>query len=317
MQLLRVILSFTLLPLVLIIVGLHHHISHFLPASAGETDEAPPHPFNVQPSSPLSIHTPPIIYSNDTSNNKKFTLASFFQKDGPRLCEREEIIHGQWKSVALKRRPYIMPVVELQCRDIVTQKTKPYMYHEWVPDTAPSCELTPWHKVLFCKILKKATILIVGDSLSFEHYTSLVELTGSHLHHGLGHQSKFLNMNIDSPVCNGHVRVTHRRDERLLNLSASLLDREPDFFPQVLVLNRGAHYANDTVLLENIRENLKYVKIWLNECDDLGIKCHFFWRTTTPGHPQCQLYDGPVNNLTQMEEWVGSYSYAEKMTKYQ
>jgi hypothetical protein len=243
------------------------------------------------------------------------------------LCNREQIIQGQWREKELKEGPpYVTPTVHLRCYPTEHYTKRPYKTYEWMPDEATSrsgssskktCDMTPWSQSRFCRIMRYGTILIAGDSLSWEHYASLVQLNGLHTHQNYQHQSNLLHMNIGQTVCNGMTRIVYRRDDRLTNLSGALLQRDPDFFPTVLVLNRGAHYANDTVLLDNLRMNLGYVRQWLRQCENLEIKCHFFWRTTVPGHPNCTQNDVPNNNLEEMEARVTKFPYEGKMINYQ
>lgn len=235
------------------------------------------------------------------------------------LCEREQVIQGQWERTELDAPPYITPTVHLRCFADEVYKQKPYISYDWKPDAVKEklCDFTPWSVSRFCKVMHKATILIVGDSLSWEHYASLIQLLGGKTRQGYQHQSKYLNMTISQPVCNNQVRVSYRRDDRLQNLAGALLERPPKYFPEVLVLNRGAHYASDEDLLQNLRTNLGYVKTWLKQCDFYEFKCHFFWRTTVPGHPDCGSFKAPNNNLTEMEQHIANYPYDEKMTNYQ
>lgn len=50
--------------------------------------------------------------------------------------------------------------------------------------------------MLFCRLLVDATVMIVGDSLSWEHYMIMVRLLGLETHHGFQQQSRFFRTNI-------------------------------------------------------------------------------------------------------------------------
>jgi hypothetical protein len=39
------------------------------------------------------------------------------------------------------------------------------------------------------------------------------------------------------------------------------------------------------------------------------MKCHFFWRTSVPGHPECGTFPKPVNDLALMEERVANLAF--------
>jgi hypothetical protein len=45
-------------------------------------------------------------------------------------------------------------------------------------DDDESCGFTDWPPGLFCRLLQSATMAIVDDSLSWEHYASLIQLLG-------------------------------------------------------------------------------------------------------------------------------------------
>jgi hypothetical protein len=238
------------------------------------------------------------------------------------LCRRDEIIDGRWVPERLDRPPYIPTVVHLRCYPRSSfYSEKGWNSYRWVPFNSETgegdqCDFGKWRQETYCAVLKHATVMIAGDSLSWEHYASLVQLLGVHTHQGYQHQSRELRTNIGQAVCSGKSRVVYRRDDRLTQLHHALLENETSI-PQVLVLNRGAHYDNDTVLMENLRANFAVVEKWQDRCDELGIKCHFFWRTSVPGHPECWNDTKPVNDKAAMEARIGNLSlYDEKKIKY-
>jgi hypothetical protein len=213
--------------------------------------------------------------------------------------------------------------------------------------TAAGCDWTPWSWPLSCQLLSHATVLIVGDSLSWEQYSSLVQLHpgGTRtIRQGYQHQSRYLQQNIVQTVCGtgtgasnnptedptgggatgggGSVRLVYRRDDHLEFLQQAIADD----FPTVLILNRGAHYVNDTHHVQQLRHVvLPIVQEWWNTCRTVyGIQCHFFWRTSVPGHPGCALpssssassssssytprFTSPINNRSTMEALVANVS---------
>ena len=235
-------------------------------------------------------------------------------------CKRDQIINGRWVPDLMKRPPYVTPTVHLRCYPAdFFKKNEPWETWKWLPYDADEssdkpCKLAEWSSSGFCDLMRGATVSIVGDSLSWEHYSSLVQLNGLQTHQGYQHQSRELHMNIAQSVCNGHTRIVYRRDDKLLNLTDSV----ESTFQTVLVLNRGAHYVNDTELLTHIRHNLEEVEKWLKTCHDTyQMKCHFFWRTSVPGHPDCGNFTKPVNDIKLMESRVADLSfYNERSIKF-
>lgn len=179
-----------------------------------------------------------------------------------------------------------------------------------------------------------AHILIVGDSLSWEHYSSLVQLLGVSTHQGFQHQSKAFQEPIGQAVCRGRTKVWFLRDDRLQNLHTVLappphtqsqaLDSNHNEYtagliPNILVLNRGAHYVNDTVLLDDLRsKTFPAVQRWLQHCQTIygPQHCHFLWRTSVPGHAKCDeafthgknqtttFFQKPISRLATAEAYV-------------
>jgi hypothetical protein len=97
---------------------------------------------------------------------------------------------------------------------------------------------------MFCALAKYATVMIVGDSLSWEHYVSLAQLLRVRSVYGYMHYSKNLGANVGHAVCGGTSRLVYRRDDDLTSIRHALFENLTHI-PQVLVLNRGAHYVKD------------------------------------------------------------------------
>jgi hypothetical protein len=276
--------------------------------------------------------------SQDTTASKldiPSTNDNFNSSNDTQLCRRDEVVHGKWVHSVTKKPPYITPTVHLRCyhRDRYYDTDNGWSTWKWQPDNkdAGTCTFVPFFdSKKFCQLMDHAVISIVGDSLSWEHYSSLVQLNGIRTHQTFQHQSHELLTNIYQPVCNGRTKVVYRYDDRLQNLTASLKDN----FPVVLVLNRGAHFKPDEELLPDIRNNIDEIKkYWIPKCVSLQIKCHLFWRTSVPGHPGCykaishhqkkikkkevaeekprsfeMAYTEPVNDLQHMENLIANLS---------
>ena len=252
----------------------------------------------------------------DSTNNSRSTPWRVVpDQSSPPLCNRSQIIRGMWVPEHLSKPPYIPTVVHLRCypRDAYYDKKHGWDTHQWMPHDAAAgqCDFTQWRSDMYCAILRYSTVLIVGDSLSWEHYASLVQQLGIKTHQGYQHQSRELDTTIGQSVCDGKSQILYRRDDRLTKFRNALLPPGVGSpygppLPQVVILNRGAHYANDTLFLNNLKSNLDVVEEWQDKCDDLGIKCHFFWRTTVPGHPNCGNYTKPVKDKSYMEAIIGN-----------
>jgi GDSL/SGNH-like Acyl-Esterase family found in Pmr5 and Cas1p len=224
------------------------------------------------------------------------------------LCRREQLGNGQWVPVTLDAPPYISKTMHLRCpiAGYDYENPDPWKSWDWVP-ADESCQFSAWNSTEFCDLLPFATVSIIGDSLSWEHYSSLVQLLGGRVRQTHQHVSRLEQRNHVQAACRGRQRgtkVVWRNDARLN--AAFLLDSITNDFPMVLILNRGAHYVNDTVLTTETDLLLPVLSEWQATCARLELKCHLFWRTTVPGHPHCANFAAPVNDLSIMESHIQS-----------
>jgi hypothetical protein len=243
-----------------------------------------------------------------------------------KLCTRQDIIDGKWVKDVLSKPPYVVSTVHLRCypRETYYDKKNGWSTWKWLPQRKEDGQCTfesHFNKDDFCNLLPSGIVSIVGDSLSWEHYRSLVQLSGLNTHQGYQHQSRELNTNIFQSVCDHKTKILYRRDDKLQNVTGSILQD----FPTVLVLNRGAHWVPDDELIGDIRKNIAELKEhWIPKCIENRMKCHFFWRTAVPGHPFCYektkekdkhgeavnvpTYKEPINDLAFWENLIGNLS---------
>lgn len=231
----------------------------------------------------------------------------------PRLCSLEEIKHGAWHSITLPNAPYV-PAVKAHstCYSKESLTKANWSTYEWIPSAASStadnssCKWTKWDKSLFCKAFENQTIAILGDSLSWEHYSSLANTFG----HRVGWQQEVWtnskNKNLVKMACNDTVRLVGRKLGKMRpNATTHLINQH---FPNVLVMNFGAHYVLDEQLVASVQQGIDEVRHWQDECRARQRKCQFVWRTTVPGHPNCRAYTKPAMSLAEMEALVQNRS---------
>lgn len=244
-------------------------------------------------------------------NHKANTFS--YQNNHTTLCTRDEIVKGSWVSVQKLHPPYIPKNRHLRCYSDKLYEEGPWNTFQWEPHS--TCELSKWNWTDYCSIMSFGTVLIAGDSLSWEQYSSLGQLLGLRIHQKSQWESKQNQENHIQFACHRKTRLVFRRDDLLTNLESAISET----FPQVIVINRGAHYQNDTSLVAGIQENIKGIKEWKEKCTRFGVKCHLFWRTSVPGHPLCDQinFTKPINDLEGMEAWIGNRSnYDEYSIKY-
>ena len=142
-------------------------------------------------------------------------------------------------------------------------------------------------------------------------------MLGIHISQFSQHESKEEQENIVNYVCRKQTRIVYRRDDLLNNVSHAIFEGKT--FPQVIVMNRGAHYQNDTMLLSGMKKVVEVLDRWKSQCKEFNITCHLLWRTSVPGHPNCEQNDfkGPVNDIRTMEALINNRSnYNNRTIKY-
>ena len=220
------------------------------------------------------------------------------------LCPIEDLKVGRWVNTTYDSPPYIPMRGEVQqktCSDF--NPNDPFHTWEWEPEAVQSkgCKFSPqFHNVSYCQLMNNKTIAIIGDSTSFDHYLSLSHLLG--VPRALPKAMK-KNALSTSLVCNNNSFIIGKRDFYL----NSVQDIVDEFFPDVLVLNRGAHYVPDDELLDHIVQNVfPILWNWQQTCMMRNKTCHLIWRTSVPGHPNCTQYLKPSTSLPEMENLVSN-----------
>ena len=231
------------------------------------------------------------------------------------FCSREQVQSGSWVEEWMSKPPYVSHNKHLRCfseegEEICKNYTKPFRAWKWQPDDARSfspqpCEWTSWNATKFCEKMQYATLSIIGDSLSWEHYSSLLQLLGEHVHQMDQHRSKSEKRNHMQNACGrgNPTSLIFRNDPYLKHVNESIRDN----FPVILVVNRGAHYVSDEALVHDLRTiTFPHLHQWQQICHRMNITCQLVWRTTVPGHVQCQNFTQPVNDMANMEQHVAN-----------
>jgi len=259
-----------------------------------------------------SNQTFPILRVASTNSSSRLVTS--------RLCSRDELKIGSWKQQVLDAPPYLPKTVHLQCYPDSEYHSGEWTHtYGWEPKASLSkdCSFTDWNRGEFCRLMRRATILIIGDSLSFEHYRSLGHMLGIHVSQHSQHESKAEGKNVVNYACRKQTRLVFRRDDLLSNVSHAIFEEKA--FPQVIVMNRGAHYKNDTVLMAGMQRVAEELKQWKSHCEDFNITCHLLWKTSVPGHPKCgeNNFTEPVNDIHAMEALINDRSnYDERTMEY-
>jgi hypothetical protein len=255
------------------------------------------------------------------------TAAAGIGSSPPPLCSIEDLKNGKWTHATYSKAPYI------PMRGEVQQNTCPnfnpnadtWQTWEWLPDEAASgkCTFSNFDVDLYCAHAKNKTIAIIGDSISFDHYLSLTHLLG--IPQALP-RVRSTDTLLVSDTCNGTSKLIGKRDFYLNSVGPIIQDHSPD----VLILNRGAHYTPDKVLLQAMSQNLipqleewQFKKSASSSSTAASSKTKqkkkdslLIWRTTVPGHPNCEQYTEPADSVEEMERIINEHSNITQQKYY-
>jgi len=219
------------------------------------------------------------------------------------LCTRQQIRQGRWERVWLDKAPYITKTTHLMCHNKSYYQQRPFPSWEWTVND--DCLFATWKTSDFCHVAHNQTISMIGDSLSWEQYSSLLQLLRQRVHQTDQHRSRDERRNHIQQACG--VTIVWRNDPRLEYIISESIQSN---FPQVLILNRGAHYVNDTVLWKDIQGILPELVSWQRTCQKIYENtCHLLWRTSVPGHPFCWHDTQPNNDRQAMEDRIRNRSH--------
>ncbi|KAL3906950.1 MAG: hypothetical protein SGILL_009070 [Bacillariaceae sp.] len=153
--------------------------------------------------------------------------------------------------------------------------------------------------------MSNKTVAIVGDSISYDHFLSLTHLLG--VPQSLPNAMRKTALEVSHVCSQNSPMLIGKRDFYLQSVG----DITQQFFPDVLVLNRGAHFVDDASLLRDMNSTiLPQVQEWQERCRLANKECLFVWRTSVPGHPECNSFQEPSTSIAEMEELVRNHSMA-------
>lgn len=220
-------------------------------------------------------------------------------------CTRSQISQGKWAPARYEKPPYpcaLAPSDHFLCRNITAEGWNTY---DWTVND--SCLFSEWSNDDFCSLLRNQTILFWGDSLTREQYIDIVRRYGWN---GTKHD---IFWGDDRTICDGSTWVTLRVDRTLKGRNGT--PRPPD----IVVANRGMHYTPDKEFSSGIDKAIKWLQnLQMNNphCRKTSSSCLSIWRTSVPGHPSCQRFHKPSDNLLEMERLVANQSMYNKPSQY-
>ena len=200
------------------------------------------------------------------------------------------------------------------CPDFTTEVFNTY---EWMPHNSSSnrlglnlfgsCIFDPWNAREFCSVMQHmgmTSLAIVGDSLSWEHYSSLLMSLGLHSDPNDQFVSRRSGKSIIRMGCQDTLKLIYRRSDDLKLLPSVIQDENPQMF----IVNKGSHPEHNEVYEAGWNQSINALEEHERNLAQLGLPSLVLFRTTVPGHPLCASYTEPVNNITQMEAAIADKS---------
>lgn len=220
------------------------------------------------------------------------------------LCTMEQLVQGKWTMGAEKDKPPYIPTPgerqQKTCRGF--DPSARWQDWEWTPEDHSRCDFlnSDIDSNLFCSLVRNKTIVIQGDSISFDHFLSLTHLLGVPVAPPARVPKDPLRV---SKICNGTSMLIGKKDFHLQQVGRII----NEFHPDVMILNQGAHYVSDEQLIQHLNSTvIPHIANWQDECVLEKKDCHFVWRSTVPGHPYCTQFTKPAESVEEMETIIAS-----------
>jgi len=227
----------------------------------------------------------------------------------PRLCNREELMVGEWVPKTWDYPPYQPKISKCKYEDDFLNKTWPT--YEWLPTAAKGedgCVWDMFDPAEFCNLAANKTISIVGDSLSFEHVSSLIHWMGGAIPtYKIWGKRQIEQIWLKRSFCRDSSLHVQFKSTRRLETIVDVLNTTVHHPTDVVVINRGAYFSPDDEVRTDMVERIKELEIWQEECGQQGRDCHIIWRTSVPGTTKCWTYKKPSKSLYDMEDIIGMY----------
>ena len=240
---------------------------------------------------------------NDSFGGKKYDIG----RDGTStkvlpLCGRDDMRQGKWVKVKLHAPPYIPDwyyknkedtLLCPQVHSYISNQSQPWISYDWQP-LSDKCNVVRWNATSFCHLMQNKTLAVIGDSINQELRNSIFFMLGKQVRRDLLAESLM-------DVCG--MQLYFRRDP-LLSTFQKTLNRTSEI--DVLVINRGAHYKSDSLLLPSFRLLLQELVDYQQFRWSQNKTFRVFWRTTPPGHPRCLNSTQPAESLQAIEAMVAN-----------
>lgn len=212
------------------------------------------------------------------------------------LCTMEQLVApgGAWVSHTHDRPPYSPKRGEVQQKTCTHfDANQPWKTWDWVPKDDAICHYPPFDAHEYCSLAHNQTVLIIGDSINFDIFL--------HLSHMLGvpqalPKARRRDAQLISHVCNRTSRLIGQRDFTLTGSLKNYVEtNDATLFPNIVLLNRGAHYVEDHILQQDFHTIIfPLLHQWQHSC-------LLLWRTSIQGHVDCHNYTQPATSFKEVE----------------
>lgn len=216
---------------------------------------------------------------------------------------------GELSPVNSTHEIIIEKMDKMKICDTEWEKSHEHPRPYWVWDD-PNMDMFDSSK--FCEtISNKKGILFVGDSIQALFFRTLIASIGGEKVSTSGNDNKWVACNgvNFTLVWNGY--LDHRVDQEWCQTPHETLCvpfASPDILKDydVLIMNTGAHYRTDDVLIPNMESTASIVSDIMFELHDNPL---LIYRNTVPGHKECNdnIFGKPIGGVLEAEEYVDSF----------
>jgi hypothetical protein len=225
----------------------------------------------------LLIYVFLIVFGSIESKCSKF-IDKFYRDDQwPTVQAHVDCLthQGSWQTQANAYKPHCFEELSQSCSQAANN---PSLNYAWKV-TNCSYRPEPFDVRSLCTMLNGKTIMFVGDSITLQFGTAMLNAVYDHVPYQCNPDLTFFTTGMYEIKCPSNIknfRLQIVRNDRLSlvlrkAVNTNNFTRQNKFIeftwlpliniiqPAILVLNRGAHFENTSVVLDSLREAFSYV----------------------------------------------------------
>jgi len=209
---------------------------------------------------------------------------------GPAFNERPYLPQDPWQNCSSKA--YENWIWQPNSNSTTCQHYMQEFYSTNLCDASTNLPLHTRHSKKRLYQTRPTSVLLVGDSLSFQMFVSAILQYGASSENASEARQFDRYGQTSALLCDGRLNMTYIRNDYLVEGECKHCN---DFWTtaydsDVLIFNRGAHVRSDSVTTNQMTEFARRLtEMWIAR----GGYQLLFWRNTVPGHENCDAFHEP------------------------